>query len=339
MDRMKGKVQMRDIAEKLGVSVKTVSGALHGNSARMSVQTRERIQALAEELGYRPNIVARGMRQGVLPVIGVLAEGLFALPFATEIIRSLDNASRVHGLSVVATNVGGSRGASDALAEAQRLLPKSIIYATTYHRDITLDPLVRRSIDLAINCTEASGEIPAIVPDEQQAARAIVEHCFASGRRRIAFLNLPGIRAGELREAGFRAAHAAQDVPVVEDWILPATRGARYTEFSASLVPNHVAALIREAAPPDTILCGNDRVALEVYGALRRHGVGIPGDVAVASFDNQAEIARRLDPPLTTMALPHREMGRRAAEIIAGVGPAAEPLQKIPFRLIERASV
>ena len=94
-----------------------------------------------------------------------------------------------------------------------------------------------------------------------------------------------------------------------------------------------------EAVRPDTILCGNDRVALEVYGALRRHGVDIPGDVAVASFDNQAEIARRLDPPLTTMALPHREMGRRAAEILAGTGPAAQPLQKIPFRLIERASV
>lgn len=330
---------MRDIAERLGVSVKTVSGALNGNSARMSDQTRERIRSLASELGYQPNIVARGMRQGVLPVIGLVAEGLITLPFATEIVRSLDNASRVHGLAVVATNVGGSRSVEDGLAEARRFLPKAVVFATMYHRAIALEPEARRSIDLMINCSDASGEVPAIVPDEEQAARDIVEHCFARGRRRIAFLNLPGILAGALREQGFRAAHAAAGIAVTEDWIRPATRGALYTEFSASLVLTHIEALTGEAVRPDTILCGNDRVALEVYGALRRSGVDIPGDVAVASFDNQAEIARRLDPPLTTMALPYRDMGRRAARIIAGIAPPAQPLEKVPFRLIERASV
>ncbi|MFO1210105.1 MAG: LacI family DNA-binding transcriptional regulator [Amaricoccus sp.] len=333
------KVQLRDIAEKLGVSVKTVSGALNGTSIRMSDQTRQRIRALADELGYRPNIIARGMRQGVLPVVGLVAEGLITLPFATELVRSLDNATRMYGLAVVAINVGATRSARDGLAEAQRFLPKGIAYATAYHRSITLEAEARRAIDVALNCSETSGEIPAIVPDERDAARVIVAHCLARGRRRIAFLNLPGVFAGSLREDGFRAAHAERDIPVTESWIRPATRGARYTEFAASLVPAHIDAWLAEAVPPDTILCGNDRVALEVYGALRRHGVDIPGEVAVASFDNQAEIARRLDPPLTTMALPFREMGRRAAEILAGTGPATEPLQKIPFRLIERASV
>lgn len=332
-------VSLRDIAEKLGVSVKTVSGALNGSAIRMSDQTRERIQALAEELGYKPNIVARGMRKGVLPVIGLVAEGLITLPFATEIVRSLDNAGRLHGLSVVATNVSATRGAREGIAEAQRFLPKAIVYATSYHRVITLEPDARRSIALLLNCAETSGEIPSIVPDERQAGRAIVEHCFARGRRGVAFLNLPGILAGTLREEGLRDAHAARSVPVTESWLLPATRGARYTEYAVSLVRAQIDALMRATPRPDTILCGNDRVALEVYGALRAIGVGIPDDVAVVSFDNQAEIARRLDPPLTTMALPHREIGRRAAEIVAGVGPAAEPVQKIPFRLIERASV
>ena len=85
---MKKKVHLRDIADKLGVSVKTVSGALSGDSIRMSEETRKRIKAAAEELGYQPNIVARGMRQGVLPIISLVAEGLITLPFATEIVRS-----------------------------------------------------------------------------------------------------------------------------------------------------------------------------------------------------------------------------------------------------------
>lgn len=332
-------VSMRDIAQRLGVSVKTVSGALNGNAIRMSPDTRSRIQALAEELGYTPNIVARGMRKGVLPVVGLVAEGLITLPFATEIVRSLDNSVRVHGLSVVATTVGATRSPRDGIADAQRFLPEAIVYATSYHRLVTLEADARRAIALFLNCSETSGTVPSIVPDERQAGRTIVAHCFARGRRRIAFLNLPGLLAGQLREEGFRDAHAAAAIAVTDTWLLPATRGTRYTEQATSLVRSHVDALMRGAPRPDTILCGNDRVALEVYGALRANGVGIPDDVAVVSFDNQAEIARRLDPPLTTMALPHREIGRRAAEIIAGIGPAAEPLQRIPFRLIERASV
>ena len=332
-------VSMRDIAERLGVSVKTVSGALNGNDIRMSANTRSRIQSLAEELGYTPNIVARGMRKGVLPVIGLVAEGLITLHFATEIVRSLDNASRVHGLSVIATTVGATRSARDGIADAQQFLPKAIVYATSYHRIVTLDEEARRAVTLCLNCREASGAVPALVPDERQAGRDIAAHCFAKGRRRIAFLNLPGLLAGQLREAGFRDAHAMEAVSVTEAWILPATRGALYTEHATSLVRPHVEALLATTPRPDTILCGNDRVALEVYGALRANGIRIPEDVAVVSFDNQAEIARRLDPPLTTMALPHREIGRRAAEIIAGIKPAVEPIQEIPFRLIERASV
>lgn len=332
-------VNMRDIAEKLGVSVKTVSGALNGSNARMSTQTRDRILALAEELGYKPNIVARGMRQGVLPVIGLVAEGLITLPFATEIVRSLDNASRLHGLSLVATSVGANRSAEEGITEAQRFLPKALVYATSYHRIVALDAGVRRLVTLLLNCSDESGEIPSIVPDERQAGEAIVEHCFARGRRHIAFFNLPGILAGTLREDGFRAAHAAHGIDVTENWVLPATRGAHYTEYAVSLVRGHVDALMAVTPRPDTILCGNDRIALEVYGALHANGVRIPDDVAVVSFDNQAEIARRLDPPLTTMALPHREIGRRVAEIVAGVGPAVEPHQKIPFRLINRSSV
>ncbi len=334
-----GTVSLRDIAAELGVSVKTVSGALNGGSVRMSEQTRSRIQALATELGYKPNVVARGMRKGVLPVIGLVAEGLITMPFATEIVRNLDNASRVNGLSVVATTVGATRSARDGIADAQRFLPKAIVYATSYHRVVTIEAEARRSITLFLNCSETSGDVPAIVPDERRAGFDIVAHCFARGRRRLAFLNLPGILAGSLREDGFRAAHAAHDIAPEEDWILPATRGAHYNEYAGSLVRRHVDALMASAPRPDTILCGNDRVALEVYGALHANGIRIPDDVAVASFDNQIEIARRLDPPLSTMALPYREIGRRAAEIVAGIGPAAEPLQKIPFRLINRASV
>ncbi|MCX5478682.1 LacI family DNA-binding transcriptional regulator [Kaistia geumhonensis] len=335
----RAKVSLQDIAGRLGVSVKTVSGALHGDgSIRMSSDTRQRIRALAEELGYVPNLVARGMRRGVMPIIGIVADGLITQPFATEIMRAFDNSMRADGLSVIVTSTGSGRPVEASIAELQRLMPQAIAYATMYHQVVELPPAARDAVRLMINCRDTEDTIPSLVPAEREAAATITRHLIASGRRRIAFINLPGLLAGELRGAGFRDAHAAAGLAVDESLVRPATRGT-YSGQARSLVFEHVAELFGRADRPDAILCGNDRVALEVYGALRRHDLAIPDDVAVASFDNQVEIAARLDPPLTTMALPHRAMGRRAAEILAGHEAPAEAVEEIPFRFVERASV
>ena len=333
------KVSLQDIATRLGVSVKTVSGALHNSAIRMSDETRERIRTLADELGYAPNLVARGMRQGVMPIVGMVAEGLITQPFATEIMRSFDNVLRTQGLRVFVTNIGNGQGAAAGIADLQRLMPRSIVYASMYHRVVSLPAAVRGSIALMINCREHDNLVPALVPAERAAAAAVTAHLFERGRRAIAFLNLPGLIAGAQREAGFRAAHQARGLTVRDDWIKPATRGPIYSDRARSLVFEHVRALLSGPQRPDSILCGNDRVALEVYGAVRRVGLRIPDDVAVASFDNQVEIAGRLDPPLTTMALPHRELGRRAGEILAGRRAMPAMVEEIPFRLVERASV
>ena len=81
---------LNDIAARAGVSVKTVSGALHGGSARMSEETRQRIKEIAEELGYVTNFAARSMRQGWMPLVGLVVDDVITSSFATEIIRGLD---------------------------------------------------------------------------------------------------------------------------------------------------------------------------------------------------------------------------------------------------------
>lgn len=121
--------------------------------------------------------------------------------------------------------------------------------------------------------------------------------------------------------------------------ILPVTRRAGYTDRAARTVAPAIEALMRGSNPPDAILAVNDRVAMEGYAALRRLGPRIADDIAVASFDNQVDIATRLDPPLTTMALPHRAMGRIAVETLLGDTTAWEGVRKPPFHLVERASV
>ena len=331
------RVSLNQIAEAAGVSAKTVSGALHGGSAAMSVETRERIRRIAGDLGYVPNLAARAMRQGQLPIIGVIADGLITAPFATGIMRSFDTALRVEGISSVVSNLGADRDIVGAAAELERFVPRAIAYAAMYHKIV--DVPVGSPIGVMINCRDGAGRVPSLVPAEAEAARALVTFVLGKGRRRLVYLNLPGLLAGTLRAQGFRTAHAAHGLEMRDDQICPATSGRLYRDRARSLVGERIAAFLAAPHPPDAVICGNDRVAFETYNALRRCGRRIPDDVAVASFDNQVDIAARLDPPLTTMALPHRAMGRLAAEILLDKRPPREAVEEIPFRLVERTSV
>jgi len=329
-------ISLSDIAERAGVSVKTVSGALHGGSARMSDETRQKVKAIAEELGYVTNLAARGVRQGWLPLVGVVSDGLITSPFATEIVRGLDGAARSAGMAVFAVNHSSGQSIGSVLDEVQQFRPRAVAYAAMYHKDVDLPPTLAGSVGVMINCREASGRVTSLVPDEEGGAREIVRYLLAAGRRRIAFINLPGILAGSLREKGFRAElEEAGNNPL---GVFPAVRRSVYSDRAPSLVASHVEALL-SGQRPDAILCGNDRVAMEVYAALARAGLRIPDDIAVASFDNQVELASRLDPPLTTMALPHRAMGRLAMEILLAGQPEPPHLRQLPFHLVERASV
>ncbi|WP_064692785.1 LacI family DNA-binding transcriptional regulator [Rhizobium aegyptiacum] len=330
---------LNDIAARAGVSVKTVSGALHGGSARMSEETRQRIKEIAEELGYVTNFAARSMRQGWMPLVGLIADDLITSPFATEIIRGLDGAVRSADMAVFAMTLGGHRSVASILDEMRRFRPRAIAYAAMYHKSVDLPREFADSVGVMINCREANDRVTSLVPDETGAAMEITSYLLDAGRRNIAFINLPGLLAGELRELGFRQALDHSGADGAGAAVLPAVSKAIYSDRAHSLVPLHIHDLINSPRPPDAILCGNDRVAMEVYAALRRCGATIPDDVAVASFDNQVEIASRLDPPLTTMALPHRAMGRQAAQILLAEDRVPVGVQKLPFQMVERASV
>ncbi|ANL31058.1 LacI family transcriptional regulator protein (plasmid) [Rhizobium phaseoli] len=330
---------LNDIAVRAGVSVKTVSGALHGGSARMSEETRQRIKEIAEELGYVTNFAARSMRQGWMPLVGLVADDLITSPFATEIIRGLDGAVRAADMAVFAMTLGGHRSIASILDEMRRFRPRAIAYAAMYHKSVDLPPEFADAVGVMINCRDANDRVTSLVPDETGAALEITNYLIDAGRRNIAFINLPGLLAGELRELGFRRALDQACIDGAGAIVLPAVSKAIYSDRAHSLVATHVQALMNGPRRPDAILCGNDRVAMEVYAALRREGAAIPDDVAIASFDNQVEIASRLDPPLTTMALPHRAMGRQAAQILLAEDRAPVGVQKLPFQLVERASV
>jgi DNA-binding LacI/PurR family transcriptional regulator len=268
-----------------------------------------------------------------------VADELITSPFATEIIRGLDGAARASEMAVFAMALSGQRDVASVIEEVRRFRPRAIAYAAMYHKLVTLPEEFADTVGVMINCRDVNDRVTSLVPDEVGAAHDITSYLIDARRRKIVFINLPGLLAGELREAGFRQALTEAGLDAARARVLPAVRRSVYSDRAPSLVLSHVTELMSGPDRPDAILCGNDRVAMEVYAALRRVGAQIPDDVAVASFDNQIEIASRLDPPLTTMALPHRAMGRMAADILLAGEPTPGELRKLPFQLVERSSV
>ena len=172
----------------------------------MAVETRERIQKLADDMGYVTNLAARGTRQGWIPLVAIVADELITTPFATEILRGLDNAMQGKDMAVIATNLSAGRSIEQVHAEVRRFRPRAMAYAAMYHKVVALPPGLADGFAVMINCRDADGRVPSLVPDDEGAAYDITRHLIARGRRRIAFINLPGLLAGELREAGFRRA-------------------------------------------------------------------------------------------------------------------------------------
>jgi len=159
-------VSLADVAKVAGVSVKTVSGALNGSAARMSGETRERIITIAAQMGYVVDAAARATRQGRLPIVGLVADGLITSPFATDIMRVFDNSLKARGLSVLVSNLQRATEITAEIHALRQFRPHAIVYASMFHKIITIPQEAEKNINLTVNCHASNSTIPAIVPDD-----------------------------------------------------------------------------------------------------------------------------------------------------------------------------
>lgn len=179
-----------------------------------------------------------------------------------------------------------------------------------YHREVRLPSQFSEVPTVLANCYDSDGKFPSIVPDEQEAAREITANMLSKGYKRIAFLNLnENIIAAKLRKKGVEQAFAdakqSPDNLVIESVIIGDENEER------SITRKRAAELIRDFKP-DAILCGQDPMAVEVYFVVQSLGLQVGKDIGIGSFDDWDIIPSLLQPGLTTMALPHYEMGKWA---------------------------
>lgn len=327
---------MRDVARVAGVSQTTVSFVLNNKpGVAIPDETRARIEEAVEQLGYRPNIAAQTLRTNKTNLIGLVSDMIATTPHAGQIIEGAQDAAWAHGKLLLLVNTGGNKNVEEAainmLLERQ---VEGIIYATMYHRLATPPPALRDVPAVLLDCFVSDRSLPSVVPDEVQGGRAAVEHLLSQGHRRIGLINdFDPIPAAAGRLEGYRAALAASGVTFDERLVVSEAADAS-GGYQGTME------LMQHPERPTAIFCFCDRMAMGAYDALRKLGLAISEDVAIMGFDNEEIIAGHLYPPLSTMQLPHYEMGEWAVNYLVeydAMPAGAAPIQhKIACPLVKR---
>ncbi|MBE6474794.1 MAG: LacI family DNA-binding transcriptional regulator [Actinomyces succiniciruminis] len=309
-------VGIRDVAREAGVSVTTVSHILNDVPyARASKETRKRVRATADRLGYGPNRMARGLRIQRSEMIGLLSEGIATTPHAGRIILGAQEAAREAGLTVVLINTSQSESVVERDADALlRQDVDGVLYATMYHRVVDVPKRLADVPAVLVDAEDVSGRMPWVAPDEVSGARAAMQELLSHGHRRIAFLNnSDDVPATHGRLAGYRESLDDAGIAFDESIVV-----ARPSETPGGYEAAREV-LSRDSSRPTALFCYNDRMAMGAYRAAAELGLRIPEDVSIVGFDNQEIVAEGLFPSLTTVALPHYEMGRWAMKRLVAV--------------------
>jgi LacI family transcriptional regulator len=325
-----------DVARAAGVASSTVSKALNGQG-KLRKETRARVIAIANELGFRPNMLAQSLARGRSFTIGLLTTdigGRFSIPLAHGIEDALgsgedelsvflchtfrqEERERHHINSLLAKRVDGIIVTSDRTNVRSPIdldghtLP--VVYAYT-HVD---DP-----------------QTLSVLPDDEQGTRLAVEHLISLGRRRIAHITGPAnYEAVHLRTRAFRATLERHGLACEEHRLL---HGSWEEQWGYQAVNQ----LLANDPTIDAIFCGNDQLARGAIDALRERGTRVPEDISIVGFDNWDVIAEATRPQLTTIDMNLYELGRVAGqELLKQIaGERTTGIIHLPCQLIVRAS-
>ena len=315
---------MKDVALRAGVSQSTVSFVVNGmDDMRISAETRQKVLDVAQELGYRPRAAGRPSNRSGQRVIGVMFDEIATSPFAMISIEGLQEEAWKRNVMIETVMTGGDRAYETAVLKkwsAERVA--GIVYASILTRQATPPLSLAKHRAVLLNCYDPEGILASIVPAERRGGEAVAKALIAGGRRRIAFISGESwMEASIQRQEGYERALAEAGLAADPDLIVEGN-------FLPSGGRNATLQLLSRANRPDAIFCANDLMAVGCYEALKEMGIAIGETIAVMGYDDQ-EIAQHLTPALSTVLLPHREMGQWCARTILD----AEELPTAPVRL------
>jgi DNA-binding LacI/PurR family transcriptional regulator len=306
-------ISIKDIARKADVSHSTVSRAL-SDSPLVSAQTKSRIQRLAREMGYSPDAQARSLVMGRTRTIGVVVTTI-ADPFIAEVVQWIEDTALDHGYSVILAS--SSAESEREIAAVEMLRSKrvdGVIVTSSRVGALYQEHLDRLGVPVVLLNSHGEQAGPytfsfSISVDNCHGAHLATEHLIQLGHRRIAYITGSANHSDDLeRLAGYRQALEKVSVPYDPGLVVQGTGRAGGGERA-------LVALQALEGPPTAVFCYNDMTAVGLLREARQSGLLIPGELAVVGFDD-IPLASYVCPPLTTIAQPTPDMGRRAMRMV-----------------------
>lgn len=324
------------VAELAGVSATTVSHTLNGRRP-VAEETRRRVLRAIEQLGYRPNVLARGLRTNRSQTIGLIIPDI-TNPFYPALARGLQDVLGPAGYDQIISNTDGDRATEQAAIEQMIARQVDGLAFAVFHTNAEdLLPAIEAGIPVVrLGGRLVQPGVDLVHSDDEGGAAEATRYLLGQGYRRIAFVCGPAAEGGPAAErvAGYRAALADAGASSGPDLVV-------HTDFGRAGGAEGVAELLEAAQRPDAVLCANDIMAIGALDALAARGLRAPQDLAVMGFDD-IDAAGMVSPGLTTMANPAREIGRASASrLLARLGgslDAASTELVIPARLVRRQS-
>ncbi len=324
------------MATLAGVSRTTVSFVINGRAdVRIPPETRRRVEAAAQELGYHPHGAARQLAGGKSLTVGLVlrqsAEQVAADALLAETLWGLAAAARAQAYRVLVEPLAPGEGTYSDLLRTQRA--DGLIVSGPRDDDAELAELVRDGFPIVLQGSRPDLDAPSVDVDNRAGARGAVEHLIGLGHHQIGCItNAPlAYTAAAERLAGYRDALEASGIAFSDRLVV---------EGSFDAASGHAAmAELLSRASPSAVFVASDVVAVGALRGLRDAGLHIPGDVSVVGFDD-IPLAEHFDPPLTTVRLPAFSLGEKAGQLllerIAGRPVPSRTL--LPTQLVIRES-
>lgn len=326
--------RLRDVAERAGVSVKTVSNVVN-NHPHVTEATRAKVSAAIEELRYRPNLSARNLKHGRAGFLALAVPAMDS-PYFAELAAKVTSEAAAMGFIVLLDATGGDEHAERVVLEGMRShVIDGVIFSPLA---LSADEIAGRDDDLPMvllgeRLTPTGYDHIAV--DSVAAGRAATEHLLALGRRRVAAIGRETVRGtASERVRGYRQALRAADLAYDPELVVGVPHFERGDGYAA------MQQLLALPSPPDAVFCFNDLMAVGAVRACAEAGVRVPEDVAVIGFDGIAE-TRYANPSISTISPDLTHLARRALEILVSrIDGDTSPSQEVavPWTLVARES-
>lgn len=325
-------MSIQKIARLAGVSVATVSRVLN-NSDTVKAQNREKVLHAIKASNYQPNLLARQLRTARSSMILVMVSDI-SNPFCAELVKGIEEQAEKNSYRILLCNSGSDieRSRSSLQLLAGKMVD-GIITMDAFSKLPELAQLIGETP--WVQCAEYAdaGDVSCVGIDDVQASKHVVAYLADRGRQRIALINHDlSYKYAQLRQAGYQQ----QLIQQARSW-----QAITYaTELSFNAGKQAMEALLAAPERPDAVFAVSDTLAAGALSAIHAAGLRVPQDIAVSGFDG-SDLAEMVTPPLSTLAQPSRDMGRKAFTLLLNkIDQPDSPAQRImmDWHFVVRAS-